>query len=332
MDVRQRCKQGLKQLACCFANLVRPQDGIAILTYHRIAPDGFLSVSPEDFDAQMRVLSEYFDVISLEQAVSRLREGVSSRNCVCVTFDDGFRDNWTTAYPILEKYCVPATVFVAMDAVRNGSLWFYDFDMAVFGGSSSEADLTSVGLGRHTWKGVAGREEVACRLHASLKKMSHEDRLAIVGKVAEGKRVERVMMTPDECRELASSKWVDVGAHTISHPLLAQLDEVELQREIGEGKVMLEDMIHSKVSLFSYPNGTRNDFDDRVISVVKKAGFIAATTTMPGLNVPGDDLYSLKRFDVSFGYYGSWTGRCSEALFRAHASGRLSRFEILLGR
>lgn len=320
---RQGLKQGLKQVLTGACGLRGTEPGLSVLMYHRVSHDALLSVPPDVFEEQMALLARDFDPISLRSAVERLGRGDSCNGCVCVTFDDGFQDNWTTAYPILEKHGVPATVFVACDALTQGTLWFYAFDDAVFGAAAGEADLTAFGLGMHVWQDAAGKMDAVGRVHARMKQLGHAELLSIVQAVTGAAGGGRIMMTPEECKKLAASGLVDIGAHTVSHPILAGLGEDDLLHEIMDGKSMLESMIGQEVCLFSYPNGTSRDFDDRVVDVVRRAGFGAAVTTIPGLNRAGADPFRLRRFDVTPGVYTGWSGRFSRGLYRSHVRGTL---------
>ncbi|MFV0347388.1 MAG: polysaccharide deacetylase family protein [Halodesulfovibrio sp.] len=316
-------KQGLKQILAGTYGLRGTEPGLSVLMYHRVSHDALLSVPPDVFEEQMALLARDFEPISLRSAVERLGRGDSCNGCVCVTFDDGFQDNWTTAYPILEKHGVPATVFVACDALTQGTLWFYAFDDAVFSAAAGEADLTAFGLGVHTWQDAAGKMDAVGRVHDRMKQFGHAELLSIVQAVASAAGGKRIMMTPEECKKLAASGLVDIGAHTVSHPILTGLPDDALVHEIMNGKSMLEAMIGREVSLFSYPNGTARDFDDRVVEVVRRAGFDAAVTTMPGLNRAGANPFTLRRFDVTPGVYTGWNGRYSKGLFRSHVRGTL---------
>lgn len=321
--VKRSFRQGLKQILAGTYGLRGTEPGLSVLMYHRVSHDALLSVPPDVFEEQMALLARDFEPISLRSAVERLGRGDSCNGCVCVTFDDGFQDNWITAYPILDKYRIPATVFVACDALTHGTLWFYAFDNAVFGAAAGEADLTAFGLGVHAWQDAAGKMDAVGRVHARMKQLGHAELLSIVQAVAGAAGGGRIMMTPEECRALAASGLVDIGAHTVSHPILTGLGDDDLLHEIMDGKSMLESMIGQEVALFSYPNGTARDFDDRVVDVVRRAGFGAAVTTIPGLNRAGANPFTLRRFDVTPGVYTGWSGYFSRGLFRSHVRGTL---------
>jgi peptidoglycan/xylan/chitin deacetylase (PgdA/CDA1 family) len=103
---------------------------------------------------------------------------------------------------------------------------------------------------------------------------------------------------------------IEIGAHTVHHPILRLLNDAEAEREIAESRRQLEVIVGDSISLFAYPNGQpERDYEDRHVSMVRKLGFTAAVSTAPGVSRPGDDVHQLKRFSPWDQADGRWLAR-----------------------
>ena len=103
------------------------------------------------------------------------------------------------------------------------------------------------------------------------------------------------MLTPDELRSLADGDLVEIGAHTVTHSVLSELPVPEQETEIRDCKARLEEILEHSVTVFSYPLGTRSDYTDETVALIREAGFECACANLPGVVRPGDDLYALPR-------------------------------------
>ncbi len=233
--------------------------GVRILGYHRIAdaPLDSLAVSPARFREQMRALAESgAEPIRLDAALELLRGPVTGRY-VCVTFDDGYRDNLLAAAPILREYRVPATIYIP-SRIIDGELpfhWYADPPPAL---SWSEVD------------------------------------------------------------ELLAGGLVDVQSHTLTHPLLPQVDSARSREEIVASKAEIERHVPYAVTSFCYPAGL---YGPREVEFVREAGYAAAVTTNPGVNAGDGDLLQLRRTLL----YGA----DDLATFRAKLGGALDNETVL---
>jgi peptidoglycan/xylan/chitin deacetylase (PgdA/CDA1 family) len=249
---------------------------------------------------------------------------------VAVTFDDGYADNLSAAKPILESHNVPATVFVSTAALESGSeMWWDQLERLLLHPSSLptilaldldgqrlEWDLGGVASYTHkdfsshrTWN-VLRRDDpterhrlyrAICRL---LKPMTEEAReralftlRASAGAGRDGGSRAR-MLTRGDLRCLASGRWVDIGAHTVSHPVLAGLPLPSQRREISSSKHTLEAVIGKPVSAFAYPYGTKADYTEQTASLVEEEGFALACANYPETVAAPSDAYQLPRFVV----------------------------------
>jgi peptidoglycan/xylan/chitin deacetylase (PgdA/CDA1 family) len=310
--IAQKYKKNAKLLAASFLNktgVIRKhlhKHSILILMYHRVNEShDFLGLTVNEslFSRQVECILENFEVISLDESVTRILNGSVDKNYCVITFDDGYRDNFEIVAPILEKYRIPATIFVTYDAIEHGQFGWKAFDDAILNSKEDYLDLRYFGFERIDLRNCLAREKVVVDLHGVLKQQSHYLKKEIVDYVLSQNTSkycdERFMLNWDEVCKLSQNDLFTIGAHTITHPILSKVSETQAIQEIVECKVLLEDKIKNSVNYFAYPNGGVDDYNANVISIVKNAGYRAACTTVSGNNIVADDLFELKRVDVT---------------------------------
>lgn len=286
--------------------------GALILGYHRIsAPedDAYgICVSPENFARQMESLRRYAHPISLSRLAQNLKDGSLPPNAVAVTFDDGYVDNLYSAKPILEKYEVPATVFICT-GYAGREFWWDELHRLV---ESSHADLRglSLKLGENQFKWdlpqvSSGPEDPKIRrqfrrslyhslLSLDVAEQTHAmDAIRIWSGLSSAGTDAPRAMSEDEVLHLAKGGLIEIGAHTRHHPMLDQLTLERQKDEIDGSKRELEALLGSPVRGFAYPNGRANPGAKRI---VREAGFEYACTSLNDLVRPGTDMYELTRF------------------------------------
>lgn len=279
------------------------RDRLSILIFHRVlaAHDPLLPGEPDasEFDALLAHLARRFCVLPLAQAAEHLYRGTLPRAALAITFDDGYADNLTVAGPILSKHGLPATLFVATGYLDGGIMW-NDIVIAAFRSSKrTEVDLEALGLGTHAIATIAERRVTIDRLLRALRyrpdAQRERDARAVLA-AAGGELPQDLMLTSDGVRSLARH-GIDVGAHTVNHPILAKIDEDAAWREICESKRALEQLAGHPVALFAYPNGRPNeDYRAEHVRMVKDAGFAAAVSTAWGAANRSSDRMQLPRF------------------------------------
>lgn len=291
--------------------------GVHILMYHRICAQRDelgIAISPEFFEAQIRYLKKYFTIISLDEALETIPRGTTEPLFV-ITFDDGYRDNYTHAYPILRRCAVPATIFVTCDDVESGSTDWHRMDSAIRATALERLDLRSFGLGIVSLEDWAEKTTAIHTLHRRLKEVDNAVRLEALACILErcgAWPMERIMLTWPEVRRMADEGLVTIGSHTLSHPILTRVGVAEAKREIEQSRRHIEQMIGRPVRHFAYPNG---DHDRTIIDLVRQGGYAGACTTVAGCNQRLTDLYALRRIDVTYGMCESIGGRFSARMF-----------------
>jgi peptidoglycan/xylan/chitin deacetylase (PgdA/CDA1 family) len=296
----------LPSLACRalrqVASLGSLRNRLSILIYHRVLaePDPLFpdEIDAHRFERQLGFLKANFNIISLREAVDGLRNDRLPPRAACLTFDDGYADNAEIALPLLQKHGVHATVFVATGFLGGGRMW-NDTVIELIRNAPAEIDLTAAGYGAFTLGSIDQRRQAIATLLGKLKYVPMEQRQQQVDAIAALLPVtlrRDLMMTPAQVRQLHEA-GIEIGGHTVNHPIIARLPAAAARQEIADGKDALEAMIGAPVRLFAYPNGKPGqDYDAEHVAMVKQLGFEAAVSTSWGAARPGSDLFQLPRF------------------------------------
>ncbi|MFQ5918536.1 MAG: polysaccharide deacetylase family protein [Thermoplasmata archaeon] len=306
--------------------------GGVILEYHRtsdVAPDPHgISVSPQRFAEHMEVISRRYAPTTLVGMSEALRGGRIAPNSVAVTFDDGYADNLLNAKPILESQGIPATFFVTVGYVEDQrEFWWDELERCLLEATSLPARLELETGGRPYRRNLGDSRGVPSKtdasywrwdlsvkkpptprhrayreLHAKLRSLppSRRERLldelkSQAGLRREPAREEYRPLTPAELRELDRGDLAEVGAHGVTHSVLARLPLEDQGEEIEGGKARLERLLGRRVNLFSYPFGGKRDFTAKTARIVREAGFEAVCTSRQGKVVRTTDPLLLPR-------------------------------------
>jgi len=299
---------------------------LSVLIFHRVLrqPDPLL---PEEtdaayFDWQMRIVKSCFNVLPLSEAVERLSRGSLPPRALCITFDDGYADNHEVALPILQRYGLPATFFVATGFLDGGRMWNDSIIEAIRRATGDAIDLEPLGLGRHPIGTAARRQAATSAVIRQIKYRPLQERLDLVAALADRAGVSLptdLMMSSLQVRSLQQA-GMEIGAHTANHPILARLSREQARTEIVAGRESLEELTGIRVTLFAYPNGRPGeDYLPEHVRLVGELGFAAAFTTSCGAARCDSDRLQLPRFGpwdrtaarylVRLGYNGATRGR-----------------------
>lgn len=279
------------------------QGRLCIVNYHRILdrPDPLLESEPSaaTFDWQVALLRECFNVMPLADAIDTLARDRMPPRAVAITFDDGYRSTHDLAMPILKKFDLPATVFVTTGHIDDeGSMWNDVILEAIRRLPDTPMDLTELGLDVYPMRSPADRKQTASVLTERCKYLPPHARSALTAKLqalARNDLRQELMLTADMIRTLSNNR-IDIGGHTVTHPILTRIDDDSARREIADNKQQLEAIIGKPVTMFAYPNGKRGtDFDQRHVQMVREAGYHAAFTTATGAATCTDDRFEFPR-------------------------------------
>lgn len=276
---------------------------LLVFIFHRVleSADPILPDEPDAtrFEQIAGWIRSWFNVLPLDRGVDMLREGTLPTRAAAITFDDGYADNLTVALPILQRHGLPATVFVAPGFLNGGCMWNDMVIEAVRHCRMERLDLSAFGLGVHALSDLPERRQAVDSLLPLLKYRPIAERLALARTIIQAAGVElprALMMTSAQVSEFHAA-GMQIGAHTMTHPILSSLPEQEARREIADSRDWLEALIGSRVELFAYPNGgPGTDYRATDVDLVREIGFKAAFSTAWGAARAGDDLYQLPRF------------------------------------
>jgi peptidoglycan/xylan/chitin deacetylase (PgdA/CDA1 family) len=268
------------------------RSGIRILNYHRF-PD------PAAWERQCRHLRAHYRPITLRAAAAALRgEMAAAAGAVAITVDDGYRDFYTHAFPVLQRHGLPATVFLVTGFI-DGSCWLWrdrvEYALDRTPQTALECDLLQAPL-----RNAAERRAASRRLIAALKTQPDAARRAFLDGLPPLLEVE---IPPRPTADYEPLRWediremsrhgIDFGAHSLTHPILPRVESRDvLYREIAEPKQRIEDELGEAVEAFCYPNG---DWDQRCLDAVKQAGYRCALTTRWGRNLHPPSPFLLER-------------------------------------
>jgi peptidoglycan/xylan/chitin deacetylase (PgdA/CDA1 family) len=287
-------------------NIISPAGArarLAILTYHRVLPtaDPMLcgEIDAQVFESHMTLLARNFNVLRLTEACERLARHALPSRAVAVTFDDGYANNEEIALPILKRLGIRATFFVSTGFSRGGMMFNDTIIESLRNAHAGNHDLSGIGLGELQLSDIESRRRCADRLiHILMHRPPLERQAAVDATVdALNVRIDRkLMMTPAQIRNL-HDEGMEIGAHTVKHPILKSISDDEARMEVEHSKRTLEEITGEPVTSFAYPNGKPGrDYDLRHVQLVKDAGFKAAVSTRPGIACRGSDLFQLPRF------------------------------------
>ncbi len=276
---------------------------LSTLVFHRVlpAPDTLFPDVPDAarFREIIRWLASWFNVLPLDEAVRCLAAGTLPARAAAITFDDGYADNFTVALPLLREHGLTATFFVATGYLDGGRMWNDTIIEAIRHCRATAIDLDALGLGRHVLGTPGDRRAAIETLIAHAKYLPTAQRLSLTERIAASAGATPstdLMMTAQQVKGLRSAS-MQIGAHTVSHPILANLPTDDARREIAGGKAQLENLLGERVGLFAYPNGKKDeDYLDPHVAMVRAAGFDAAFSTEWGAAAAGSDLMQLPRF------------------------------------
>ncbi len=315
-----------------------------MLLYHRINDLPFdpqlLAVTPEHFDQHLQVLQKRYRA----QRFSDLTEASASRkvptNSIVVTFDDGYADNLTNALPLLEKHEIPATVFVTTGIVRERKhFWWDDLARIALGEHSvpesleieldkfhtySFAESTDWNVQRSTDWNLLGEQDPTPR-HRLYREVSHFlrgaselERARVLGNLRDWAGLPAATesdcnaLSVDELTQLGRSNLIEIGSHTVHHPVLSALSLTAQEAELCESKNYLESLLAREVSGFAYPYGTKADYTSETIAIVKAAGYKSACSNIAEAIWPGTDPFQFPRLlvrDCDGSEFENWLGQ-----------------------
>ena len=311
-----------------------PSNDLLVLTYHRVSDkpelQDPLKVSLSTFQKQVLFLKKNYNIISAEQLSDLLRnEDPYPDNACLITFDDGWQDNYTHAYPVLKKYDVPALIFLSTDYVGTHQPFWHEELKHLLENMPLNADLEML-------KGLSGKwparaiEDVERILKAvrQRRKLLINDFIIYLKNSASDKVDQLInelrplsnirdpgnssMLSWEQVEEMSRNN-ISFGSHTKGHAILTQINNRQVVEELTGSKIIIEDKLLIPVYFLSYPNGYYNQ---EIIQIAKDVGYLACFTCLPGRNNRKTDFFELKRKHVREEFSLGLNRRFSELFFR----------------
>lgn len=284
---------------------------ITIVTYHAVIkeplafPD-WCFMDAELFEAQIAYLSSKFKIISLSEAVEKINNNCLDDRYAVITFDDGYKNNFDIALPILEKYNAPATIYLVTSLINtNKVFWFTRLLSAL--NNTREESITWEGV-RLKLSSVEDKAESSQKLQQSLKAYNEETAQIKLTEIERLLKVEGTlhipassafsMLSKDELGRMIDTGLIEFGAHTYSHPILANSTISEQKKQIELSILQTQELTGLPCYHFAYPNGGHNDFNDDTINILKNAGAKSATTMISGPVTADTNLFILNRYPI----------------------------------
>ena len=308
----------LKSLGLVAAVRALQRQRSVILTYHGILPgddDGydFLNhnfISEAMFDRQLQYLRQHYRFISLGELVGHYERGVQPPpRSVALTFDDGFANNYSVAFPLLKRHGIPFTVFLTTGLVGDplAQLWTERVKRSIYFCPQPAIALDVVDRRFECDLTTSSRRTAAAKQVLQLLKrqpLSTRDRAVAYiedrcGKPPLDRQDEDryAFLTWEQVREMSAAS-VEFGSHTVHHPILSTLDDSTLHRELCESKDRITAELATPCDAFAYPNGSRADYGVREKDALRRAGYRVACSLNGQLNGQHPDLFEIDRINI----------------------------------
>lgn len=306
MKVKQALVRGLRSIAGIpgISRLVAGYRGTPLIVgYHRVLPEDIwrqyplahpdIAVTRERFREHMRFFAAHCTPISPDMLLER----DLPPDAVLVSFDDFYADVEEYALPVLEEYGIPAVVYTATSFPgKSALLWWFGLDAALRATNLLRLDIRGQAYSRTLTDDASRRRcylELAQALHF-LDADAQREVLAAIGPEAT-RQPENVLPDWDGVRRLAAHPLITIGAHGCTHAALSTLSEEQALDELRNSRQALDELLGRETRHFAYPFGGPDDAGEREYSLVARAGFASAVTTVPGVNQPGTSRLALHR-------------------------------------
>ena len=266
-----------------------------ILMYHNFAGPGASdpdALNVEGIRRQFEYLRQHFRVTPLRQLAEELSSGKLADRTVALTIDDGRRNCYEFLFPLLKEFELPATFFVVSSFVR-GEDWIWTDKVLWLSEQANRPDELQ-------------REQLVATFR-SLNRMAPDMRNAQIDVWAKASSVDIPKGPPakyapcswSELREMADSGLLDVGSHTVTHPILSTITEEDSWDELTRSRAQIEQEMGRRVSCFCFPNGMPGDYRDSQIRQVEEAGYTCSVLAHTGFASAGSNRYRLPRIGVA---------------------------------
>ncbi|MBL8100212.1 MAG: polysaccharide deacetylase family protein [Anaerolineales bacterium] len=291
-------------------------NSLTVLNYHRIDwlennQDMFqpnISASPQAFDEQMAFVKKWYRVISLQELTDwLLLNKPLPPLAALITFDDGYLDNYTNAFPILKKYDFSAVIYLTSGYIASNRPFYWDLASYCFFHTQTDCVQFPDSTQRR-WSTNDEKKEVLKAWIEAMKLLKEGEKQKWVSNLPEAlsvsiphEKFNNVMLNWNQIREMHSA-GIEFGAHTVNHPILTRISLLEANQEIMGSKKKIEEELGEPITSLAYPNGMKADFNNDVAYLTKEAGLSTAFTLLSGptsLSSVKQSPYTIRRIFLS---------------------------------
>lgn len=284
---------------------------VIILAYHRVLDrsdndsylfdEDLISANSKTFLWQINFLKKHYDIISFAELSDRLAGNIAiTGRELIITFDDGFSDNYSNAYKLLDSADIPAVFYISTGYMgADKTFWFNEVVHAI-----KVAKKLSFSIANKTYSFERSKENKKKAIQivlSQLKKIPNEERLRTIESLyrdldfcTKTMPASELPMTWENINEMASNN-MEIGSHAVSHPVLSRMTDAEMQKELKVSKQSIETMTGKACLSIAYPVGGHNEFTQKVQNAAETAGYEYGLSYISGIN----KAKALKQFSLS---------------------------------
>ncbi len=281
---------------------------VIIIAYHRITSqkknsiitNSEISTTAEKFQEQAKYLSENYDVISFRDLQDFTR-GIKNpkKDCAIITFDDGYKEHYSNAFPILKKHRLCATIFLATEYMEGKKAFWWE-RVAYSVAKTKKSHLKIKGLNSIK---LSDKKKALKKILEKLKSMQENKKIRLISEIesqlqAKAGSLKSISLTWDQAREMCSSR-IEIGSHTATHPILTKISLQEAKSDIIKSIKDIEKKTGTRPIAFAYPNGMQKDMSKELDELLKKLGFAFSISSVYGTEKIRKNMFRLKRIGIS---------------------------------
>jgi peptidoglycan/xylan/chitin deacetylase (PgdA/CDA1 family) len=290
---------------------------ILILVYHGLTLkkrefQPWIHLPINVFENQIKYIKKHYNVLKLSEIIKAIKlKKQLPKNSASITFDDGYYNNFSLAFPVLKKYNVPATIYLTTGYIGSKKLLPMDQAFLIIkeAHQNSSYSMPENGFGPIFFKSITDRQISYQKTTELLKKYEVKKQLEFLNNMKDKLKCEYdptakkiiddfSILGWDEIEQMHNSNLIEFGAHSDSHNILTRITYVDASKEISKSRKIIEEKLNCNINLFAFPNGTEEDFSIEHIKYLKDNNFEGAVTTIPKLNCITDSVYNLGRMSV----------------------------------
>ena len=296
-----------------FESISKDYKGDAIiLCYHRVLPENLINdenypdkslvTSLENFEKHLKYLKKKCDLISLDNLIN-INENDSKKFKVCITFDDGYKDNLDYVLPLINKYQVPITIYITTRFLEEEvCLWWYELweilEKNIFINFIWNSKVYNF-VNKNKNNKIKAYNKLS-KLFLSENLINQEKLLSLIGKSNKRNNYSHIFLEKNDLQKLDNNSLVTIGMHSHSHLRFSILDDKKIVHEMETSIKILKENLHSKINHFAYPYGQKIDINKTSLNIIRSHGLKSVTTTI-NKNIFFDNFNSLNlpRYGIS---------------------------------